>query len=133
MSEELKEHVPSVSVQVFGGKKSLLQEYVNKAYEVVRSPEAKKQSTQIVTDHLARIAKVASNNNLSVATRVSKLTDMAKQYSDGYPYKNNQFLNELRIDGTPILARQAHAAADQLRSIEKAKYGKDVGGMGNQE
>lgn len=121
-------HVPSASVQVHGGTGGSTGEI----FRAVRLGV----NTQIVRDHLVRIAKVAMNMALPVSTRISKLNDMSRQYADGWPFKNNPELNALRVDGQPILARQAAAAADQLLSIEKARLGRasvSVGKMGNQE
>lgn len=131
MSNE-SSYTPPVYIQVHGAAKDHNTTTVTGMYAQIRDPKA--PELQIVRDHFARIARVAGNDKLSVQERVSKLTDLGKLYAGGYPFKNNAKLNALRVDNVPVLSRQAHAAADQLLSIEKAKSGfKDVGKMGNQE
>lgn len=121
---DLVEHEPSVSVKVHSSGVNK-----DKGGNRIKKP-------QIIRDHMARISRVTNNDKLSVQARISKLTDYGKQYADGWPFKNNPILNDMRVDGVPILSRAAHAAADQLLSIEKVKAGGDkynTGKMGNQE
>ena len=118
------EYLPSVSVKVHssGGKE--------------KGPGKKPKTPQILRDYQTYIARIANNDKLTVQDRISKLTDFGKKTADGWPFKNNPVLMDIRIDGVPTLSRQAHAAADQLLSIEKVKAGGskyDTGKMGNQE
>lgn len=119
-------HVPSESVKVFQSGDPTFRE--------IRD-EKKNPDFKVVRDHLRHIAKLATNERYDVRTRIDLLNTLAAKYRDGTPFKNNKRLNDLRFDGNPVLARQAQAAADQLLSIEKVRYGGDkydTGKMGNQ-
>lgn len=127
------EHVPSVSVKIFQSGHPTY----HKARDEQRFPEF-----HVVRCHLARIAKLAGNEHLTVPARVAKLTELARAYADGSPFKygiklkGGEKCDDLVIDGLPLLSRQAQAAADQLLSIEKARSfraSSDHGKKGTQE
>lgn len=126
------EHIPSESVKVHGGEPKSTGAITDDVYSQLRN-ERKYPELQIVRDHLTKISKLAANEHFTPAERAVKLNQLGKIYSDGYPYKNNRRLDTLRIDGMPVLARQAYAQAHQLESIMKARAGKNVGQMGNQD
>lgn len=88
------------------------------------SPYKEARKHQIYRDHATRISKMSGNDKIPARTRIEKLNQMSRQYATGYPFKNNQRLMALNVDGVPLLSRLASGAADQLLAVEKIKAGK---------
>lgn len=106
------------------------------AFSLVNSEIYKQARAQpFFQQAIGRIIKLANNNHMHVGTRVNKLGELAKEFDEQYrSSKEGSFLRQYHIDGVPLLARQAQAAAEMLMNIEKARTltKSDVGHKGNQ-